>query len=457
MDLGHVLSILRRHWVLLFVAILVGLGLGGARYSSTARSYDATSTVFFSLSRSQTVGDLSQGSTYLQSLTQSYADVTTSKLVLDPVISDLSLRTTPIRLARQITARPRTNTAILDIHVSDSTPARAAQVANAVADELQRTVAQLAPRGSASAATTNLTIISSAVPPTSAAAPTVLPNLGLGLIVGLVIGLAVVVARELVVAPVVTREAAAEVTSAPVLSLVGRTIRRQRPLPTISAPRSAQAQAYSMLRTNLQLQRPGNRPMQLVVTSARPGEGRTTTAVNLAVAVAQAAHRVLLVDADLRRPAIATVLRLTGGEGLSTVLAGSASLEQATVTWMAEGDDSARLSVLPAGPVPTNPGDLLASEAMDKLLDQVRHRYDVVIFDSSPLLQATDAAALAARVRGALLVVDGHRTRRVRLNEAVIRLALAGADTVGVVLNRSDRGKIGGYAPSAAEPAKVEG
>ncbi len=448
MDLGHVLSILRRHWLYLLVAILAGLALGGLRYATTPRSYEASTTVFFSLSRSQTVGDLSQGSLYLQSLSQSYADVTTSKLVLDPVIRELGLPVTAARLGRQISAEPRTNTSIVDIRVSDSTPRQAALLANAVASQLQRTVADLAPKGSSSAATTTTTILTEAAEPSGASSPRVLPDLGLGLLLGLVVGLGVVIWREVVLAPVATREAAAEVTEAPVLSLVGRTPRRQRPLPTILAPRSAQAQAYSMLRTNLQLQRPGNRPTQLVVTSARRGEGRTTTAVNLAVAVAQAEHQVLLVDADLRRPAVATVLGIAATEGLSTVLAGTSTLETATVTWLPEGDDSARLSVLPAGPVPTAPGDLLVSEAMDKLLDTVLNRYDVVIFDSSPLLEATDAAALAAQVRGALLVVDGHRTRRARLNEAVIRLALAGADTVGVVLNRSDRRKIGGYAPA---------
>lgn len=454
MDLGHVLSILRRHWVYLLVAVLAGLALGGIRYATTPRSYESTTTVFFSLNRSQTVGDLSQGSLYLQSLAESYADVTTSKLVLDPVIQELGLQTTAARLGRRISAEPRTNTSIVDIRVSDSTPVQAARVANAVANQLQDTVADLAPKGSASAATTTTTILSAAAPPTGAASPRVLPDLGLGLLVGLVIGLGVIIWREVVLAPVATREAAAEVTDAPVLSLVGRTPRSHRPLPTILAPRSAQAQAYSMLRTNLQLQRPGNRPTQLVVTSARRGEGRTTTAVNLAIAVAQAEHQVLLVDADLRRPSVATALGLGATDGLSTVLAGAATLESATVTWVPDGDDSARLAVLPAGPVPTAPGDLLVSEAMDKLLDMVLNRYDVVIFDSSPLLEATDAAALAAQVRGALLVVDGHRTRRARLNEAVIRLALAGADTVGVVLNRSDRRKISGYVPAAGATAR---
>jgi polysaccharide biosynthesis transport protein len=452
-DLGHLLSILHRHWLSLLLAVLAGLGLGGLRYASTPASYETTTTVFFSLTRSATVGELSQGSTYLQNLVESYADVASSRLVVTPVIQDLGLTDSPNQLARRISATPRTDTAILDITVSGKTGRDAARVADAVAAELKTAVTALSPRGSANAAAVTVTTISPASIPSSPAAPTVLPNLGLGLVLGLVVGLAVVAAREILLSPVATREAAAEVTAAPVLSMVGRAARRQRPLPTVTDARSAHAEAYSMLRTNLQLQRPGNRPTQLVVTSANAGEGRTTTAVNLAVAVAQAAHRVLLVDADLRRPAVATVLGLRNDDGLSTVLAGTSTLEQATVTWVPDGDDSARLAVLPAGPVPANPSDLLASEAMDKLLDMVWHRYDVVILDSSPLLTATDAAALAARTRGALLVVDSRRSRRARLSEAVTRLGLAGAETVGVVLNRADRGRVGRYLPAAARRA----
>ena len=450
MDLGHVVSVLQRQWLVLLVAVLAGLGIGAARYATTPASYETTTTVFFSLNRSQTVGELSQGSAYLQSLVESYSDVASSRIVVNPVIQQLGLTDSPTQLARRITATPRTDTAILDITVTGDSGPEAARIADSVATQLRRAVATLTPRNSANAAAVTVTTISPAPIPSSPAAPTLPPFVGFGLIAGLLAGLAAVGVREVLLAPVATREAAAEVTAAPVLSMVGRAGRRQRPLPTISDARSAQAEAYSMLRTNLQLQRPGNRPTQLVVTSASPGEGRTTTAVNLAVAIAQAAHRVLLIDADLRRPAVASVLGLRGEEGLSGVLAGTVTLEQATVTWTPEGDETARLSVLPAGAIPANPSDLLASEAMDKLLDMVWHRYDVVVLDSSPLLQATDAAALAARVRGALLVVDSRRSRRARLSEAVTRLGLAGAETVGVVLNRADRGRIGRYAPATA-------
>lgn len=453
MDLGHLLAVLHRQWVVLLVTVLAGLGFGIVRYASEQPSYETSTTVFFSLNRSQTVGELSQGSTYLQSLTESYADVASSRLVLNPVIEQLGLTESANRLGRRVVARPRTDTAILDITVSDASGPQAARIADGVAGQLRRAVATLSPKTNASTALVTVTIISPATVPASPSSPRLPPNLGIGLLGGLVLGLAVIAVREVVLAPVATREAAAEVTAAPVLSLVGRAGRRQRPLPTLSDPRSAQAEAYSMLRTNLQLQVPGNRTTQIVVTSASPGEGRTTTAVNLAIAVAQAAHRVLLIDADLRRPAVATVLGLRETEGLSTVLAGRTTLEQATVRWVPDDDDTARIAVLPAGPVPPNPSDLLASEAMDKLLDMARHRYDVVILDSSPLLQATDAAALAARTRGALLVVDDRRSRRARLSEAVTRLGLAGAEAVGVVLNRADRSRIGRYTAPARTSA----
>jgi polysaccharide biosynthesis transport protein len=452
-DLGHLLAVLRRQWVVLLVAVTAGLAIGIVRYASEPPSYQTSTTVFFSLNRSQTVGELSQGTTYLQSLTESYADVASSRLVLNPVIEQLGLSESASRLGRRVTARPRTDTAILDITVADSSAQQAARIADGVATQLRSAVASLSPRTNANAALVTVTIISPAAVPASPSSPRLPPNLLAGLLGGLVLGLAVIAVREIVLAPVATREAAAEVTSAPVLSLVGRAGSRQRPLPTVQDPRSAQSEAYSMLRTNLQLQVPGNRAMQIVVTSASPGEGRTTTAVNLAIAVAQAAHRVLLIDADLRRPAVATVLGLRETEGLSTLLAGRTTVDQAMVRWEPENDDTARITVLPAGPVPPNPSDLLASEAMDKLLDMARHRFDVVILDSSPLLQATDAAALAARTRGALIVVDDRRSRRARLSEAVTRLGLAGAEAVGVVLNRADRGKIGRYTPPARTSA----
>jgi capsular exopolysaccharide synthesis family protein len=198
-----------------------------------------------------------------------------------------------------------------------------------------------------------------------------------------------------------------------------------------------------MLRTNIDAQRrSADAPICLVVVSALPGEGRTSIAVNLAIAMSHTAHRVLLIDADLRNPAVAGRLGVDVTDGLSSVLRGVSSLEEAVYTWVSPDPSRSSFAVLPTDPVLTNPSELIASEALDKLLDMVRQRYDIVILDSPPLLRTADGAVLAARSDGALLVVDS-RTRQRQLAEVVDRLRLAGTSIIGVVLNRTSRRRTG--------------
>ena len=445
MNLGRGLSALRRRWVVLLVFVLAGAALGAYRSARTEPTYQSTTTVFFSLTRTQTVGELAQGSAYLQALVTSYAQVTTSRLVLTPVINQLQLNESEGQLNRRIRARARPNTSLMDITVTDRTPEGAAEVANALAVELRSAVASLSPRSSARVAAVTVTTVTPATAPTRPSAPDRPFNIGLGLAVGLILGTAFVAVREAMTSPVTTREAAVEATSAPVLAMIGRERWRRRPLPVVSDPRSPRAEAFYMLRTNLQPGHAANRPLRLAVTSARHGEGRTTTAANLAMAISHTSRQVLLLDADLRRPSVTGLLGLPDSPGLSTVLAGMASVEDASLSWAAEGERATWLTVLPAGPVPPNPSELLASEAMDKLLDGVLHRFDVVIIDTSPLLEATDAAVLASKVDGTLFVVDSG-TPRNELSEAVTRLMLAGASVLGVVLNRTPPEHFGGVA-----------
>jgi capsular exopolysaccharide synthesis family protein len=443
MDLSHSLSVLRRRWLVLLAFVLAGAGLGAARYASTPPTYESTTTVFFALTRSQTVGELAQGSAYLQALVQSYAEVTTSPLVLTPVIDQLQLDQSPNQLARRIQAKSRPNTALMDIRVSGRSPEQTAATANAVGTELQRAVANLSPRSSSRVAAVTVTTVTPASAPARPSAPSLPINLGGGIFLGLALGAAVVAVREAIASPVTSREAAVEATAAPVLTLISRRRRRRHPLSVVADPWSPQAEAFYMLRTNLQSGYPADRPLRIVVASARPGEGRTTTAVNLAMAVSHTARQVLLVDADLRRPSVSRLLGMDSAVGLSTVLVGAAGVEEAICSWMASGEQTTRLSVLPAGPLPANPSELLASEAMDKLLDLMTLRYDVVVIDTSPLLVATDAAVLASRVEGTLLVVDSRRTSRRHLSEAVTRLQLAGGAIIGVVLNRTRPERVG--------------
>jgi capsular exopolysaccharide synthesis family protein len=447
MNLGTFLSLsaLRRRWPLLLVALLIGAGLGLARTETTTPKYSSSTAVFFSLNRTSTVGELAQGTAYLQGLVQSFADVATSRLVLGPVADQMGLAgDSP--LARSVDAKPRPNTAILDITVVDTSPTRAAHVADLVASQLSRTVPKLSPRSDARAATVSVTALSPAAVPTQPIAPNPRLNLALGLILGLVLGLGAIAVVEAVTAPVTSRDSAVAATSAPVLAMIPADRRRRRPAVALQEPRSARSEAFWMLRTTLQLQRPSaHAPLCLVVVSPRRGDGRTSTAVNLAIAMSHTAHRVLLMDGDLRRPSIADLLDLDGSHGVSTVLAGLSDIDSALQVWSGPGAQGARVDVLCAGALPASPSEMLASEGADKLMDLVRARYDVVVVDSAPLLEVPDGAVLAAKCDGALLVVNGRRTRSSQLSEAVTRLQLAGVTILGVAMNRTRPERVGSY------------
>ena len=171
-----------------------------------------------------------------------------------------------------------------------------------------------------------------------------------------------------------------------------------------------------------------NPPRVIVVTSSMPNEGKSTTAINIALALAEAEHNVVLVDGDMRRPKLDKYLDLVGSVGFSTVLSGRASLDEVLQKTRFPG-----LTVLTSGAVPPNPSELLGSLAAKKLLNELRAQFDYVIVDSSPLLAVTDAAILAASADGVLIMARFGQTKREQLAHAVGKLEDVGAPLLGAV------------------------
>jgi receptor protein-tyrosine kinase len=200
-------------------------------------------------------------------------------------------------------------------------------------------------------------------------------------------------------------------------------------------------EAFRVLRTNMEFLDVDATSKAFVVTSSVPGEGKSTTATNAALAFAVAGRNVLLVDADLRRPQVAKLLGLVDNVGLTTVLAGQASVDDALQVHAESG-----LSVLASGAVPPNPAELLQSRAMQDLLDLLRDRFAVIVIDAPPLLPVTDAALLASEADGAVIVVRHGQTTKEQLRGAVDRLAGVDAQMLGVVFNMiPERGAGYGY------------
>jgi capsular exopolysaccharide synthesis family protein len=206
----------------------------------------------------------------------------------------------------------------------------------------------------------------------------------------------------------------------------GKRGRDERPVGTLTGPT---AETYRRLATNIEFLDPDTKICSIVVTSSMPGEGKTTTAINLALAAGELAPRVLLVDADLRRPSVAKYCGIEGAVGLTSVLSGQVSLEDAVQSW-------SHISVLTAGTLPPNPSQIVNSNAMADLLVKLSRSFDLVIVDSPPLLPVTDALALSRITDGALVVVRYKATRRQQLSGSLRALEAVKARAIGVVLNR---------------------
>jgi non-specific protein-tyrosine kinase len=203
-------------------------------------------------------------------------------------------------------------------------------------------------------------------------------------------------------------------------------------LVTLLYPRSAVAESYRMLRSNLEFARVDRPIHTILVTSALPGEGKTVTAANLAIAFALEGRRVLLVDADLRKPAVHTLFDIPNTQGLTTMLRS----DSVTLESVAHTNEQERLRVLTSGPLPPNPAEMLGSQRMLTVLQRLQASQDVLIIDSPPLRVVTDAAILSAFVDGTLLVIDATTSRRAAVRLGREALNRVNAQVLGVVLNR---------------------
>lgn len=194
-------------------------------------------------------------------------------------------------------------------------------------------------------------------------------------------------------------------------------------------PKSVAAEAYRSLRTNIQYSSFDNKYQTLVVTSANPGEGKTTVAGNLALALAQGESKVLLVDCDMRRPSIHKTFKISNTYGISDLLVGNKKLESVANKY------NDNLSIVPAGKIPPNPAEMLASKAMTAFLEEMKNYFDYIVLDTPPLQAVTDAQVLSTKVDGSLIVVRAGVTKKDAVHNAVSIIKKVKGNIIGTVLN----------------------
>jgi capsular exopolysaccharide synthesis family protein len=429
MELTDYIRILRKNWVIIVVATLLGLGIAGAWSLTRTPQYEAQSTVFVSTQSGSTIQDLQQGSNFTQSRVQTYTNLVTTPIVMNPVIAELDLGMTASELSAQVEASAALNTTLITITVTGADPVQAADVANALGASLKSTVERLETPNGTDTSPVRVERVKDALPPLKPSSPNVPLNLALGALVGLALGIGVAVLRAVLDTRIRTPRDVEQVTDRPLIGAIAFDPKaKERPLIVHADPLSPRSESFRAMRTNLQFLETDGRS-SYVITSSVPSEGKSTTTINLAIALADAGKRVALLDTDLRKPKVAEYLGIEGGAGLTDVLIGRARLSDVMLPW---GNRS--LYVLPAGKIPPNPSELLGSKSMRQLLEALERDVDIVLCDAPPLLPVTDAAILANATSGAILVVSAGHTNRHQLSGAVDALNTAGAHIAGVAM-----------------------
>jgi capsular exopolysaccharide synthesis family protein len=427
MSLRDFLTVLRARWRVVVASILLVVAASAAVTLSMTPIYTAQAR--FYLSADDTSKKSENRGTYVVTTEDlnTYVAVLSSPAVTVPLRQRLGLpRDTPIDVSAEVSGKA----SILDVTARSADPAQAAAIANGVGPQLADVAAQFSALLQATGQTVTATTVAPAVTPGEPSSPDLTRNLLLGAFAGLCLGLGLAFLRHTLDTKVRSDADVKTLSQSPILAGLPVEKGRHAGVTVEQEPHGGYAEAVRRLRTNLLFVDVTTGTHSFVVTSAVPGEGKTTTAVNLAVAMASAGGRVLLVDADLRNPSVAKTMSLEGSVGLTTVLLGSAGLDEVVQRW---GDTD--LHVLAAGQIPPNPSELLGSEPMQELFAKLGQEYDFILVDSPPVIPVIDAVVIEKLTGGLLMVVASNRTKKRDVSSALRSLETVGAKVSGFAIN----------------------
>jgi succinoglycan biosynthesis transport protein ExoP len=450
-ELKRFVDVLRSYWLVVVVAIGVCMGLAGAFVWSETPTYTARTQLFVSTPSAPDNASLTyQGGLFSQQRVLSYSRIVSSPQVARGVLNALHLPMTVEQLQASVHASVPLDTVLIDVTVENSSPQRAAAIANAIGVQFPRFVSALETPPGRERTPVKVSVTSRADLPTTPSSPRKQLDLAIAALLGLVLGIGIAALRSIFDTRIRSGSDASYLAGAPVLGDVPNHGKAsKRPLAAMDVS-SAASEAYRRLRTNLRALGADGGRKAFVVSSALPEEGKTLIVANLGIAFAQAGYRVALVDGDLRRPRLADTLGLSREVGLTDVLTRGTSIDAALQRW-AEG---LSLSLLASGRLPANPSELLGSDGFAAVLAELERRHDVVIVDSPAILLVTDAAILAQATSRVVLVTRMNSTTAEQLRSAVEDLGVIDAEIVGVVLNRSRKG---GASPYRSHSGKTIG
>lgn len=441
MDLQSYVRALRKRWRIIVGCTLLALSLAAILTALTPKTYSSTVRFFVSTADSSNSAQLAQGNTFSQDRVKSYTQLMKTPKVLQPVADDVKMPGGVDAVESKVTSQAAPDTVIINTTVTDTKPSRARAIATSLGNHCPKAIDELESVSADKASPVKVTLVQS---PTKAVkvGPSWLTNLVLAALLGLLAGTALALLRDRMDTKIRTREdvelADDEITVLGAIPFDADA--PNHPLILEADPGSTRAEAFRSVRTNLQFVDAAEHPRVIVVTSSLAGEGKTTTTANLAFAIANSGSSVCLIEGDLRRPRLLEYLGMEGGVGLTDVLIGRVPLRDVVQRF-----GNHHLMVLGSGATPPNPSELLGSEPMKAVLEDLRGRFDYVIIDASPLLPVTDAAVLSTMVDGTVMISGAGIVNREQLVAALDSLDAVNANVLGLVLNRVARGARGNY------------
>jgi succinoglycan biosynthesis transport protein ExoP len=431
-ELKDVVRAVRGGWWLVVLGVLLAVAVAGVVTWQSKPRYASTMTLFVAAAGTDDTATAYQGNLFSQQRVASYVQMFRGEAFVSPIAQDLHLTDSPGALIQDIQATTIPDTVLINVTVTRNSPTEARDVAAALGSAFSERVAELETPDGAANSTVKVTVTEPPQVATSPVSPQPLRNIAGGILLGLLLGISAAVLRLRLDNTVKASDDFKELADTNLVgTLVEDPMLRDQHLVSDEDGYSETGEAYRQMRTNLQFLDVDNPARTIVITSALPGEGKTTVSVNLAVVLAQSGARVVLIEADLRRPRVTRYLGMISGAGLSNVLAGSARADELLQPY---GDGN--LQVLAAGPMPPNPSEMLGSRHMRQLLSELREDFDFVLIDAPPVLPVTDGAVLSVAADGALLVSRHGVTTRAQVKQAAASLHRIEARLLGAVINR---------------------
>lgn len=419
----------RRSWRALVIFVILGAAAMAGYTYTQPEVYEASSAGFIAAGSGTSYDGAVSGSQTAVARAQAYLPLMSTTNVFDRIAQDPSVNLQGQPLEGRLSATVATGSTMIIVNATASTPESALALANGALRALKDVINDIEKQASGGQPAIKVIPLETAVKPTKPISPDWRINIGLGAIGGLVAGYLFVFLRRGLDARIRSADDLPQLMGVGLLGNIPKVSKRKLSIDSDDRDNRLAAESIRQVRTGLSFASVDRTVHSLTVTSANQSEGKTTIATSLAQVFAQSGRRTLIIDADLRRPAVSEELGIDESVGLSELLSGQVSVTQAI-----RPTDNPELFVLPAGRTPPNPSEMLGSAAFRTLVEEMTHDHFVIV-DAPPLLPVTDAALVSVVVDGVVFVAAAGKTRKPEIAAARRILEQVHARTLGLVLN----------------------